>query len=150
MNTKINFYHLTKTPLEKALPKLLEKVLASGDRTVVKANDNDRVEKLNKDLWTYTTKFFLPHGSKNDSNHSRQPIYLTDEDENPNGSKVLAVVDNAEASEIKNFDKCLYIFNGLETEQVSKARNRWKIYKDEGFELVYWKQNEKGGWQQGS
>ena len=34
---KINFYHLTQIPLGKALPRLLEKVLASDMRAVVKA-----------------------------------------------------------------------------------------------------------------
>ena len=28
--TEIGFYHLTRTPLERALPRILEKVLASG------------------------------------------------------------------------------------------------------------------------
>ena len=59
--TEIGFYHLTCTPLERALPKLLEKVLASGARAVVRAGSDERVEFLNGALWTYQPASFLPH-----------------------------------------------------------------------------------------
>ena len=35
--TEIGFYHLTQSPLERALPRLLEKAHASGARVVVMA-----------------------------------------------------------------------------------------------------------------
>ena len=35
--TEIGFYHLTRTPLERALPQLLEKIHGSGARAIVMA-----------------------------------------------------------------------------------------------------------------
>jgi DNA polymerase-3 subunit chi len=40
---KINFYHLTQTPIGKALPRLLEKVVTAGMRAVVLLEDDDKV-----------------------------------------------------------------------------------------------------------
>jgi len=34
--SEIGFYHLTRTPLEQALPKLLGRVLAGGGRALVR------------------------------------------------------------------------------------------------------------------
>ncbi len=146
--TKVNFYHLTKLPVGKALPKLLEKVILSGVNVVVLAPTEENVELLNRELWTYTTKFFLPHGSKKDGNEAEQPVYLTASNENPNSSKVLAIVGDANPTDITSFEKCLYMFDGNVEEQVSKARQRWKEYKQSGHELTYWQQDNKGAWQQ--
>jgi DNA polymerase-3 subunit chi len=58
--TEIRFYHLTTTTLERALPVLLEKVLARGDRAVVIAGSDERVAALDTALWTYDDRSFLP------------------------------------------------------------------------------------------
>lgn len=146
---KINFYHLTQTPLGKSLPRLLEKVLASDMRAVVKLEDDAAVEKLNMELWTYTTKVFLPHGSVKDGYISEQPIYLTARNENPNGAKVFVLVGNTEPPAFDGFIKCLYMFDGNDAGQLQTARNRWKQYKEQGFEVTYWLQSEKGIWEEG-
>ena len=51
--TEIGFYHLTGTPLERALPKLLEKTLEAGQRAVVRTGSEERAQALNGALWTY-------------------------------------------------------------------------------------------------
>lgn len=145
---KINFYHLTQTPLGKALPRLLEKVVASNMRAVVQIEDDEKVEKLNNELWTYTTKVFLPHGSKKDGYESQQPIYLTASNENPNGADVLAFVGNAEPEFSDKYTKCLYMFDGNNESELQTARSRWKKYKEQGFDLTYWQQTAKGGWEE--
>ncbi len=74
--TAIQFYHLTATPLERALPKLLEKALAGGFRALLVAPSDERVEQLNQLLWTYDPNSFLPHGSVKDGHVDEQPILL--------------------------------------------------------------------------
>ncbi|MGH6882849.1 MAG: DNA polymerase III subunit chi, partial [Hypericibacter sp.] len=87
--TEVRFYHLQRTSLEAALPKLLERTLARGQRALVMAGSNERVEALTAHLWTYDPNSFLPHGSKRDGRPERQPVWLTDQDENPNNATVL-------------------------------------------------------------
>jgi DNA polymerase-3 subunit chi len=146
---KINFYHLTQTPLGKALPRLLEKVLAADMRAVVLLEDEEKVEKLNSELWTYTTKVFLPHGSRIDGFAEEQPIFLTAGNENPNGAKVFVFVGNASPWNLDGFTKCLYMFDGNDESQLQTARARWKEYKGQGMDITYWQQSEKGLWEEG-
>ena len=51
--SEIRFYHLTRSPLDRALPQLLEKTLRRDWRAVVIAGGEERVESLNASLWTY-------------------------------------------------------------------------------------------------
>jgi DNA polymerase-3 subunit chi len=145
--TDIGFYHLVATPLEKALPKLLEKVLGSGARAVVMAGSTERVEALNGLLWTYAPNGFLPHGSAKDGHAERQPIWLTAKDENPNQASILVLTDGAMSDHLPNYARCLDVFDGADETAVAQARERWKLYKDAGHGLTYWQQTDNGGWE---
>ena len=63
---EIGFYHLLSTPLERALPRLLERARAQDLRIVIRAASAERVEHLNALLWTYNDTSFLAHGSARD------------------------------------------------------------------------------------
>lgn len=145
--TDIGFYHLTRTPLERALPRLLEKVVAAGMRAVVVAGSADRVEALNGALWTYDPGSFLPHGSARDGNAADQPIWLTDADDNPNAATMLVLVDGATSPRLAAYQRCLDLFDGNDPDAVAAARARWTAAKAAGHGLTYWQQTESGGWQ---
>lgn len=143
----IGFYHLVRSPLESALPKLLQKVLESGARAVVMAGSEERVESLAAMLWTYHPNSFLPHGTAKDGKPEQQPIWLTERDENPNGATILVLTDGASSDSLERYARCLEIFDGGDPDAVSRARERWRIYKDAGHTLTYWQQTEAGGWE---
>jgi DNA polymerase III subunit chi len=144
--SRIGFYHLTRLPLEQALPRLLEKALAAGHRIVVMAGSADRVAFLDERLWTFSDESWLPHGSARDGDAELQPIWLTENDENPNTATVLVLCDGAESARLGQYERCLDLFDGNDPDSVVAARGRWKRWKDEGHELVYFQQNERGGW----
>ncbi len=146
--TEVSFYHLERTALEQALPRILDKALAAGLRAVVVAGSDERVSALNSALWTYDPNSFLPHGSAEDGRAADQPVYLTTEDENPNSATVLALVDGVESEILATFDRVLDLFDGHDDAAVQAARQRWKKLKDAGHELTYWQQTERGGWEQ--
>jgi len=145
--TEVGFYHLTRTPLDRALPKLLEKVVAGGMRAVVIAGSDERVAALDAALWTYEQLSFLPHGSARDGSAEDQPIWLTTDDENPNGASVLVLTDGVQSANVGQFARCLDMFDGRDAESVAAARERWKAMKSAGHTLAYWQQNEAGGWE---
>lgn len=145
--TEIGFYHLTRTPLERALPRLLEKVAGIGRRAVVLTGSEARAEALNALLWTYDPGSFLPHGTARDGNPARQPIWLTAVDENPNAATVLVLVDGMVSTALATYERCLDLFDGNDPEAVLAARDRWRAAKDAGHALTYWQQTEQGGWQ---
>lgn len=144
---EIRFYHLTRAPLERVLPLLLEKTLEAGGRAVVMAESEERVEALNALLWTYNDRRFLPHGSAKDGFAERQPIWLTTKPENPNGATYLFLTDGAESEELDSFARCFLLFDGRDDNAVAAARSRWKALKESGAELSYWQQDDSGRWQ---
>jgi DNA polymerase-3 subunit chi len=148
--TEVNFYHLTRSTLEQALPRLLEKALQSGGRAVVMAGSPERVEALNAHLWTYDPDAFLPHGSAKDGNAAEQPVWLTAEDENPNNASLLFLADGATSQRLAEFARCFELFDGRDETAVDTARERWKRLKAEGHTIAYWQQNDKGGWEKRS
>lgn len=143
---EVAFYHLQAQPLERALPRLLERVLESGLRAVVRASSAERVEALNTALWTYGKESFLPHGTAADGFPEDQPVYLTDGVDTPNGAVILVLVDGADASDIDRFARCLDLFDGTDPEAVAAARRRWQARREAGHKLAYWRQNDRGGW----
>ncbi len=145
--TEINFYHLTRSTLEQALPRLLEKALQSGGRAVVMAGSPERIEALNAHLWTYDPDSFLPHGSAKDGNAALQPVWLTANDENPNAATLLFLTDGAVSQNLGSFARCFELFDGRDETAVEAARQRWKTLKIEGHTIAYWQQNDKGGWE---
>ena len=145
--TQVAFYHLQRWPLERALPKLLEKTLAAGERAVVLAGSPERVEALNGLLWTYDPGSWLPHGSDRDGSAAEQPVWLGIEDTNPNGAKFLFLTDGAVSTSVGDFERCFELFDGNDVRAVEAARDRWKAYKEAGHDLTYWQQTDRGGWE---
>jgi DNA polymerase-3 subunit chi len=142
--TDIGFYHLQTTPLERALPKLLERGLAAGHRIVVMAGSAQRVGHLDGLLWTYDDASFLPHGSQRDGNPGRQPVWLTEADENPNGASMLVLTDGVNSTLLNEFRRCLDLFDGQDETAVAAARERWRLAKAAGHELTYWQETASG------
>jgi DNA polymerase-3 subunit chi len=146
--TGIAFYHLQRSTLEAALPKLLEKTLEAGQRAVVVARSEERVEALNSHLWNQNPNGWLPHGSAADGFAEDQPIWLGVGDDNPNGAKFLFLTDGAASERVGEFERCFDLFDGNDEAAVAAARERWRAYKAAGHTLTYWQQNARGRWEE--
>jgi len=144
--SRIDFYHLLFLPLDRALPKLLEKVVGAGHRAVVLAGSSQRVAHLDDLLWTYEADSWLPHGTARLGQAERQPIWLTDVEENPNSADVLLLLDGVVPRSFEGNTRCLDLFDGRDEAALQGARERWVRWKAEGHLLIYNQQTEKGGW----
>lgn len=144
--TEIAFYHLQHAPLEAVLPKLLEKTLEADKRALVLASSEQRVEHLSAVLWSYDPSSWLPHGSRKDGNPTRQPIWLSCEDDNVNGAVFLFLTDATSSRRLGEFERCFYIFDGADPNQLTRAREAWKGALGAGHSLTYWQQDTNGRW----
>jgi len=144
--TRVGFYHLQRSPLEQALPRILEKALAAGHRVVVMAGSAERVAALDDLLWTYDSASWLPHGTARGGDAAAQPVWITELDENPNGADVLVLTDGVVCGHVGSFTRCLDLFDGNDPAAVEAARRRWVELRDAGLELTYFQQGERGGW----
>lgn len=133
-------YHHSITPLEKVLPKLLEKVLASGKRAVVMAETPDQLKIIDAFLWTYSKTQLLPHGTQEDGNPTYQPIWLTCVEENPNQSQILVLIGNLQPKNAPTFEKTLIL-----KPEWSSDLTQWA--QSQG-EFTLWSEQIQGGWAQ--
>ena len=140
--TEIGFYHLTRTGPEKALPTLLSRTLAAGQRALVRCRDGERVGVIDAALWD--SPDFLPHGTAADADAGIQPIWLTTADENPNAAGFLFLIDGTDGGDVARFTRVFDLFDGNDPAQVEAARTRWTSAKSAGHGLTYWQQTERG------
>ena len=142
--SEIGFYHLTRTALEVALPRLLGRVLATGGRAVVRVGGPERLAALDAALWLCPEPDWLPHGTPATGDADLQPIWLTTEDEAPNGARHLFLADGAETARAEAYDRVFDLFDGNDPAALEAARDRWRRGKAAGHVLTYWQQVPSG------
>ena len=145
--TEVSFYHLTSTPLDRALPMLMIKILEMPTRALVVADSEEQLTQLNQTMWTYPQWAFIPHGTKEDGDPMDHPIFLSTNEENVNKADVLVLADGQMNSKtLGSYKKCLILFDGQDEAKVKNARESWKTLKDAGHALKYFKQKDDGSW----
>ena len=142
--TEIGFYHLTRSTLAQALPQLLARTLAAGQRALVLGSNAAGLDTLSTALWAQPG--WLPHGLASDGDADLQPIWLSTEAEPLNGARYLFLVDGAETDRLNEYDRAFDLFDGNSPDAVAAARVRWKTARDAGHSLAYWQQTETS-WQ---
>ncbi len=147
------FYHLQRRPLESALPALVARTRANGWTAVVQATSPERLAALDDLLWTYDDQSFLAHGSARDGDGPMQPVWLTLEQDNPNGAAVRFFVDGADAiAALADPAACpkeraIILFDGRDEDALNIARMQFRQLREQGFALSYWRQNDEGRWE---
>ena len=137
----VSFYQLLKTPLEKALPKLVEKIYQGGYRVLIVCENQERVEVLNTVLWTFSPGSFIPHGYEGSA--KAQPIWLTTDLTNANEANVI-ILTNGQSVNPPAFEKCIDIFDGNDEGALKAARERYTTYKKQVHNMAFWRQTETG------
>ena len=140
----IGFYHLLRTGPDQALPQLLGRTLAAGQRAAVMCGGPDRVAALDTALWLCPDPDWLPHGSAASGDADLQPIWLATDDAAPNGARFLFLLDNAASTRLDAFERVFDLFDGSDAAAVQAARDRWKAAKVAGHALTYWQQGARG------
>jgi DNA polymerase-3 subunit chi len=140
--TEIGFYHLTRSTLAQALPQLLARTLAAGQRALVLGPKAAGLDALSTALWAQPA--WLPHGTAADGDPDLQPIWLGTDADPLNGARYLFLIEGAETDRIRDFDRVFDLFDGNDPEAVAAARMRWKAAQEAGHPKTYWQQTESG------
>lgn len=140
----IGFYHLTRSTLSLALPPLLVRTLAAGQRALVLGPSVPALDFVSNGLWEQPA--WLPHGGAADGDPDLQPIWLSTEPVALNGARYLFLVGGAATDRLADFERVFDLFDGNDEAAVVAARLRWKTARDGGHGVTYWQQTERG-WQ---
>lgn len=141
------FYHLTRNPLEVALPQLLARARAAGWRVAVRGRDPERLDWLDRQLWLGAEDGFLPHGLAGGPHDADQPVLLT-RDTAANDPACLMTVDGADVTpaEVTRLQRVCVIFDGNDQTALDTARGQWKALTAAGCAAQYWSE-ESGRWE---
>lgn len=150
--TELGFYHLTRSRPDQALPKLLGRALASGERALVLCGSPERVDALDAALWLCPNPIWLPHGTARVGEADLQPIWITADPADAavpsNGARFLFLLDGMSPPDASRFTRVFDLFDGMDEAALASARKRWAAAKAAGHALSYWKQ-EKATWVRG-
>jgi DNA polymerase-3 subunit chi len=144
--TDIRFYHMEQATLDQALPMIVMKAWQSGENVMVRVPDKREASRLNDLLWSFRADSFIPHGMDGDKHADAQPVFVTVNDENMNEANILILTHGCAHPSVADFKMTCEMLDGRVDSQITDARARWKIYKDDGHDLTYWQQDENGKW----
>lgn len=145
--TKFSFYvssSSSSSGLYKLLPSLLEKMLNKNHKILIACNTPEITKYLDDLLWSHKEISFLPHGTNSQENYEKQPILITSESENLNNADILISFSGKQVKNISSFIQVFDIFESSQ-EQLNAGRQRWKEYKNKGYDLSYFT-SEGGRW----
>ncbi|MGI4753316.1 MAG: DNA polymerase III subunit chi [Janthinobacterium lividum] len=148
---QFSIYQTSDELLLKAIFLLIEKCYYSDLKSVVLTVDTEQQEMLNKNLWTYSRKQFIPHGSKVDPQPEKQPIYITDTLQNPNNASVLIIIspNNIEkilqAKEYVSDFKRIIIITDL-PEDLKKLNLKISQITEQENTIDCFTQDQRGSW----
>lgn len=143
---RVDFYQLSRDPVDQVLPAIARKVLESGERLLVVSASKEQLGKISQALWGRIADSFLAHGFAGGEHDARQPILLSGEMAPANGAKFAAIADGQWRDADPAFDRTFYVFDDA---TLHGARECWVMLgKRDGVERRFWKQ-QGNGWVEG-
>ncbi|KQM27292.1 MULTISPECIES: DNA polymerase III subunit chi [unclassified Sphingomonas] len=142
---KVDFYHLTRSPLDRVLPRIAQRLHDDGERLLLLSDNADQRRHLDMLLWTYAPDSFLPHAEAGASDDALQAVLIAPELTDANAARNVAIVDGRWRDDALTFDRAFHFFG---EDHIAAARAAWKGLSDrEDVERRYWRQGD-GGWEQ--
>jgi DNA polymerase-3 subunit chi len=143
---RVDFYQLSRDPVEGALPLIARAALAKGERLMVVSADPDQLDRIGSGLWTRLPETFLANGRAGGAHDARQPILLGETPQASNGARYLALADGEWRDEADGFERVFLLFDAA---TIDGARGSWRMLgMREGVERHFWKQ-EGARWVEG-
>lgn len=143
---RVDFYQLSRDPVEAALPLIARAALGAGERLLVVSADDAQLGRISDALWQRIPASFLAHGRAGQVHDARQPILLSGTADPANGARFMAIADGEWRDHDPAFERTFYFF-GESTLQ--PARDCWRALGErDGLERHFWKQ-QGGKWVEG-
>ena len=143
---QVDFYQLSRDPVDRVLPAIAARILGLGERLLVVAQDEAQLERISAGLWNGPPESFLAHGRAGEGSEAMQPVLLAQDCSPANGARHVAIADGIWREEALDFERAFYFFDAL---TVDGARESWRaLSKREGVMPRFWRQ-EQGKWVQG-
>ena len=148
MTTRVDFYQLSRDPVDVTVAKLARKVLQAGERLVVVSGDDAQRQHLSKVLWEQGGATFLANGMAGGAHDERQPILVSDQCKAPNQARMALIADGQWGDEAAQFDRVLLLFDAAQRDGAAQLWRR--LAADDAFDNRINKQDGNGTWREGA
>lgn len=139
---KVDFWQLSRDPVEKVVALIAQRVLDSGERLLVVSKQAEQRDTISRALWKAGPESFLANGEASAAGADRQPILLSETSDPANKASHVIYADG-EYREAQDFDRVFLLFDD---QSLQAARTTWKsLDASEGLERSYFAQ-EDGKW----
>ena len=141
---QVDFYQLSRDPVERVVPLLAGKVLESGARLAIAARDEALRNRLSDALWAQDPPAFLANGMVGEAGADRQPILIGETCERTNDATMTLLADGEWREEAAAFERAILLFDDTATDA---ARDLWRKFAGrDNIERRFFKQDERGRW----
>lgn len=132
-SVEINFYQADET-IVKSLAPLLLKVLEEKKKALIFCTNPAQTKAIDDSLWSYGRNKFIPHVTifDKDFEMERQPILISDKEENSNKADYLVFLDLPSNGFLSSFGRVFYFFeeqNFSTAEEIAKKIKPKNCYK---------------------
>jgi len=131
--TKIDFYTGSADKLRTAC-QLSHKAMQNGVHVALSAPDAAAIDALDKLLWHYPATAFIPHCRSDTEEAAQCPVVLNSGNDRFLHHDLLISLHDECVSFFSRFERVIEIVGG-DAEDSRKGRERYKFYKDRGYEL---------------
>lgn len=148
--TRVDFYILPEqggTDALVAAARLCDKAVTAGKRLYVTADAPAQIDSLGDLLWTQRQGSFIAHERYTGTPPSEPlPDVLLGDAPPPEGwQDVLLSLRQDVPAFFSRFERVLEIVPG-DAASRSKCRERFRYYRERGYEITSYEQNSEGGW----
>lgn len=131
--TKVDFYTGSTDKLRTAC-QLSHKAMQNGVRVLLSTPDAETTDKLDKLLWQYPATAFMPHCRSDAEEAEQMPVLLNHGGERfPHHDLLISLHDEC-VPFFSRFERVIEII-GNDAEDSRLGRERYKFYRDRGYEL---------------
>ncbi|WP_394728478.1 DNA polymerase III subunit chi [Altererythrobacter sp. GH1-8] len=145
---RVDFYQLSRDPVERVTVMLARLVLKSGNRLLIVSENPGQRAVISRELWSAGQEEFLANGEADAEGAEHQPILLSEKVEPRNEAAMVLFADGKWREKAMTFDRAFLLFG---EDQKQAARELWRaLDSQDGAERFIHKQDENGRWQAGS
>ncbi|WP_298467831.1 DNA polymerase III subunit chi [uncultured Erythrobacter sp.] len=138
---KVDFWQLSRDPVEKVVALIAQRVLDSGERLLVVSDSHEQREAISQGLWRAGPDSFLANGDASGPQPEAQPILLSEVPEPANKASHVIYADG-NYREADGFDRTFLLFDDGTVEQ---ARATWRSLDGAEIERAFFRQ-DGGKW----
>jgi DNA polymerase-3 subunit chi len=132
--TQIDFY-VQVDDKHETVRKLCAKALGASAKLVIWVTDQSSCQRLSRHLWSVPSTGFVPHCLASDPLAARTPIILACEESDFARDEILINLRADVPGFFSRFERLIEIVSCSDDEEKQLARERFRYYRDRGYEI---------------